>query len=72
MLDASLLLFVVWDSCLMCQIWQLGAFATYCLYLVTLYLLIFLELSNSLLVYFEIQFSVDESMIIFLTIIRTK
>jgi hypothetical protein len=25
MLDASLLLFAVWELCLMCQIWRIGA-----------------------------------------------
>jgi len=40
MLDAFWLLFVVWDAC---QILRLGSFGMYPLYLVTLYLLIWLD-----------------------------
>jgi len=72
MLDESWLLFIVWDLCLMHQIWGLWAFALYYLYLVILYLLIFLDLLNSLLAYFVIHFLFDESIIIPVMIIRTK
>jgi hypothetical protein len=46
MLDASWLLFVMWDMCSMCQTWQLRAYAVYRLYIVILYWLMFLELFN--------------------------
>jgi hypothetical protein len=72
MLDAFWLSFIVWDLCLIHQIWRLGAFAMYYLYLVILYLLIFLELLTSLLVYFVIHFLFNESINIPIKIIRRK
>jgi hypothetical protein len=72
MLDASWLLIIVWYLCLMHQIWGTRGIAVYYLYLLTLYLLIFLELLTSLLAYFEIHFLFDKSIIIPVMIIRRK